>query len=218
MTPVASVLPQPVVSATSSASETTAANPFASFQGLSAKPTASAAPTQGAVQAANPFAGFQGLSSKPAEPVAPVKAAANPFAGFSGLQTGTPQSLVVSAVQGNGLASTSTSVTKTEVESPSDTSNHYKKKMRKLNTSFFNWTKRQMEDHPLSIWKDGIKVRSSEFHVALKFSSYTDPRTTFGMRTSLTRSLVQALGPLSVPPIMAAVAAAAVAMVPAQRL
>ena len=32
------------------------------------------------------------------------------------------------------------------------------KKIRKLNESFFKWASKQIETHPLSIWKDGVQV------------------------------------------------------------
>lgn len=34
----------------------------------------------------------------------------------------------------------------------------YKSKMKKLNGSILSWMDRQIIEHPLSIWKDGLKV------------------------------------------------------------
>ena len=31
-------------------------------------------------------------------------------------------------------------------------------KLKKLNATFFQWVSRQIEEHPLSLWKDGLKV------------------------------------------------------------
>ena len=34
----------------------------------------------------------------------------------------------------------------------------YNKKMKKLNQSFLAWMERQIDENPLSIWKEGVKV------------------------------------------------------------
>ena len=40
--------------------------------------------------------------------------------------------------------------------------NERAKKIKKLNESFLKWAAKQIETHPLSIWKEGVKVRG--FH------------------------------------------------------
>jgi hypothetical protein len=91
----------------------------------------------------------------------PKMAVVNPFAGFQGL--------IVPHVKGNTFI-TSTVVkndTKDVYASSADVpfsesveidGNEYKRKMRKLNSSFFKWTSRQIQEHPQSQWKDGIQV------------------------------------------------------------
>lgn len=37
--------------------------------------------------------------------------------------------------------------------------NERAKKIKKLNESFLKWASKQIETHPLSIWKEGVKVQ-----------------------------------------------------------
>jgi len=32
--------------------------------------------------------------------------------------------------------------------------------MKKLNAAFFSWVSRQMQENPLCIWKEGLKVKT----------------------------------------------------------
>ena len=41
----------------------------------------------------------------------------------------------------------------------------YKSKMKKLNGSILSWMDRQIVEHPLSIWKDGLKVTNIVFEI-----------------------------------------------------
>ena len=68
------------------------------------------------------------------------KPAAAAFAGFGGF---------------NAPAVAAATTTKTSSED-----NEQTKKIRKLNESFLKWAQRQIDTNPLSIWKEGVKVRN----------------------------------------------------------
>ena len=140
-------------------------NPFGGFKGLSADTTAATS-----IAPVNPFGGFTGL-------IAPAPAAAaNPFGGFTGLVTAAPavaanpfggfsgfipsnKSSVDSYANKSATATTTVNpITSLSSSAPAVVESEYKRKMRKLNTSVSHWMDRQIVEHPLSIWKDGLKV------------------------------------------------------------
>lgn len=147
---------------TSSTPVPAAANPFSGFNGL----VTSGATAPAAV--ANPFGGFSGLVTSSTSVPAAI---ANPFSGFSGLvasSTGVPATTLSSfGASDTIIAVPQGNFKNDEVSFPTNSSSsanslslesEYKKKMRKLNTSILSWMDRQIIDHPLSIWKDGMKV------------------------------------------------------------
>ena len=110
----------------------------------------------------NPFASFTGFTSAAAAPKAPV--VSNPFANFTGF-TAAPTKSDQKSGSAVEKASESASVTagdmitkkKTDVSEPSS-SKISNSKLEQLNKAFLTWTGKQVQEHPLSIWTDGLKV------------------------------------------------------------
>ena len=60
--------------------------------------------------------------------------------------------------QPNAAPSVHVPVPETSMISTGDNSSERAKKVKKLNESFLKWAAKQIETHPLSIWKEGVKV------------------------------------------------------------
>jgi hypothetical protein len=171
---------QPKLDTSIASSGPASANPFSGFSGLVTK----AVELPKVAPAANPFSGFQGLSNTNTNLVEPSVTQSTGFGGFSTTPaesntttnsfsfgqtkptvaaTTTPAafsfapSAAVSAPAFASALSSNISSGSSAVSTGGES--EYKKKMRKLNNSFLNWTNRQINEHPLSIWKDGVKVR-----------------------------------------------------------
>ena len=117
----------------SSFTQPSTANSFAGFSGLVAPPAISTMQN-------NPFTQFVGS-------VAPVE---KPF-----FAPNKPVGITVSNITAAQFAQpTADSKSLATISVESD----YKSKMKKLNTSMLKWMDYQIIEHPLSIWKDGLKV------------------------------------------------------------
>ena len=90
----------------------------------------------------------------------------NPFYGFAGLtsssalsdsnntnNTNTSLKIQTSSVSTGPVVVVSSSSSGTNGEE-----SDFKKKLKKLNNSFFSWVSRQIVENPVCIWKDGLKV------------------------------------------------------------
>ena len=119
----------------STSTQPSTVNSFAGFSGLVATPAISA------VQI-NPFTQFVGSVAPMEKPFfAPTIPVAIASSNISALQFAQPS------------ADTKSLTAIASVES------ERKSKMRKLNASILKWMDYQITEHPLSIWKDGLKVR-----------------------------------------------------------
>lgn len=119
----------------STSTQPSTVNSFAGFSGLVGTPVISAAQI-------NPFTQFVGSVAPMEKPFfAPTMPAAIASSKISAIQLAQPS------------ADTKPLSTIVSVES------EYKSKMKKLNASMLKWMDYQIIEHPLSIWKDGLKVR-----------------------------------------------------------
>lgn len=98
----------------------------------------------------NPFANFDGVSGQKSN-------SSNPFLGFSGLTSKPLESSAapISAQKAKDSIPTE-KIDGTAKISDLSAGDEAKKRICKLNKSFLAWMDRQIVEHPLSIWKDGL--------------------------------------------------------------
>jgi hypothetical protein len=134
-------------------------NPFASFGNALTQP-ALAAPS-------NPFGGFSGLV------IPPVTTTTNSFSNQSNIQpaqvnlkqnsssfsfdSNKPPQAAFNASSFKTGFDVAPLQKETSTVNGSSTESNYKKKITKLNSSILSWMDRQIVEHPISIWKDGLK-------------------------------------------------------------
>ena len=131
-------------------------NLFAGFGNAIAQTTSSFSPPS----TANSFAGFSGLVAPPATSTMQQ----NPFTQFVGSVAPVEKPFFAPKVPATISASYITAVQ--FAQPPADfkplsttlVDSDYKSKMKKLNASMLKWMDYQIIEHPLSIWKDGLKV------------------------------------------------------------
>ena len=87
-------------------------------------------------------------------------APSNPFSNFTGLSQpqksgAVPLSFPLTTTVVAAAAASTIAVPESSKQSEFNT------KLKKLNSSFSQWVQRQMIEHPLSLWKDGLKVSCS---------------------------------------------------------
>lgn len=139
--------------ASSSDTTSVSANPFSGFGGL-------AAPTS----AANPFSSFSGLTSTSTSFEKSSFGSVNAFGGSSVPTTTTiKNSNVLSSSQNDTINTNNKNFSKTENLDISNSNvasidQSSLTKMGKLNRSFMGWIDKQIVNHPLSDWKEGLKV------------------------------------------------------------
>jgi hypothetical protein len=134
-------------------------NPFASFGNALTQPALTAP--------SNPFGGFSGLV------IPPVTTTTNSFSNQSNMKPAQmnlkqnsssfsfdnnkpPQAAFTASSFKTGF-DVAPVQSETSSINGSSTESNYKKKMTKLNFSILSWMDRQIVEHPISIWKDGLK-------------------------------------------------------------
>lgn len=110
----------------------------------------------------NSFAGFSGLVATPAISAVQI----NPFTQFVGSVAPMEKPFFAPTIP---VAIASSNISALQFAQPSADTKSFtaiasveserKSKMRKLNASILKWMDYQITEHPLSIWKDGLKVR-----------------------------------------------------------
>jgi hypothetical protein len=98
-----------------------------------------------------------GSSSAPSSAKQTTSVAAPTGGGFSIASTTVPSTKII-APTNIFSGSSPIDAMKTDKDNKNGGESEYKKKMRKLNQSFLSWMDKQSLDHPLSFWKEGVKV------------------------------------------------------------
>ena len=111
----------------------------------------------------NPFSNFTGLSQPPKSSIVSLSL---PFTTTTTTTAAAaiepPKSTQVSAERKTEVLTTTTTAAVPESSKQSE----FNVKLKKLNSSFSQWVQRQMVEHPLSLWKDGLKVYSTYVAIA----------------------------------------------------
>lgn len=100
----------------------------------------------------NPFAGFAGLSKTTAP-----RTTTNPFSNFAGFSTKPAAPTPVIPPPSTPSVFNKSNFSSSFVTNDDKDVSEYKKKLKKLNTSFLSWINRQSTDHPNSIWREGVQ-------------------------------------------------------------
>jgi hypothetical protein len=149
LTSITDIFPTTTTPATTSASS----NPFASIKLVKEDKVTTNSTTNNSMNILNPTTSI----IKPSTTVEPIKPFQSTTSNIFAMNTTTTSTNYNVGIPSNDLLKKNNPTDVKSVAMNNGSESEYKKKMKKLNQSILSWMEKQIVEHPISVWKDGIK-------------------------------------------------------------